>query len=159
LIQAFAHSELSKDWCLVFAGVRDGQEQIQEQARCMGLEENRFKIIPWVEEEELPVLIGGAAFYCCPSLHEGYGLPVIESQACGTPVLASNRGALPETLGRCGILFDPELEEDFIAGLERMAEDPVLRKGFAEQGLKRVQAESTWDHVAAKTLAIFKELC
>jgi glycosyltransferase involved in cell wall biosynthesis len=102
-------------------------------------------------------LLCGAAFLVCPSLHEGFGIPVIEAQACGTPVLSSDRAALPETVGDCGVLFDPTDDEAFRAGLERMAGDEALCADLARRGPERVRGEFAWARVASRTLSVYAE--
>ncbi len=159
LLRAFARADIAEDWMLVLAGSRKEDPTFLEEAARLGVDRSRIRFIPWVEEEELPALLAGAGFYCCSSMHEGFGLPVIEAQACGTPVISSNRGALLETLGELGISFDPEKEEEFVAALEKMANDDDLRAELSPRGIERVRAEYTWDRVAEKTLAVFAELC
>ncbi len=113
---------------------------------------------PWlrrlglVPEERLPALLSGALAVVLPSFDEGLGLPALEAMACGTPVLAARRGALPEVLGLAGLTFDPLDEHELAAALARVAREPGLRSGLAARGLAR-SAQHTWPAVAARTLA------
>lgn len=158
LLEAFAAAGLPDEWMLVLGGPRDAdREALAAHAARLGLPERRLHLPGWVADEELPALLAGAAFYVCSSLHEGFGLPVLEAQACGTPVLSSDRAALRETLGDCGLLFDPGERDDFVAGLRRMAADTALRQELSRRGPPRVAAHYGWDVVARATLAAIEE--
>jgi alpha-1,3-rhamnosyl/mannosyltransferase len=90
-----------------------------------------------VDDADLPALYGGAAVVVLPSLEEGFGLPALEAMACGAPVLASRRGALPEVLGDTGVLVDPEDERALAGALARVLGSPPERAALARQGLAR----------------------
>ena len=89
-------------------------------------------------------LMAGAAAVCVPSLSEGFGLTALEGMACGAPVVAANRGALPEVVGRAGVLVEPD-PEGLRAGLARALED---RGELRAAGRERARA-FTWDAAAA----------
>jgi glycosyltransferase involved in cell wall biosynthesis len=158
LIAAFARARLPPDWALVLAG--PGTEHapvLRDVARQAGLAAGRLRLPGRVAHAEHVALLSGAAFLVVPSLHEGFGIPVIEAQACAVPVLASDRAALPETVGDCGVLFDPADEDAFVAAIERLACDEALRADLARRGPARVRAEFTWESVARATLAVHAE--
>ncbi len=158
LLDAFADAALDKEWVLVIGGPRDAnREALRVHAERLGLDEERVRLPGWVVDEDLPGLLAGAAFYVCASLHEGFGLPVIEAQACGTPVACSNRAALIETVGDCGLVFDPAQRDDFRAALQKLASDEGLRADLSRRGPARVAAHYTWDHVARLTLDVMAE--
>jgi alpha-1,3-rhamnosyl/mannosyltransferase len=158
LLRAFARADLPDAWVLVLGGPRgDDGEAIRSEAERLGLPADRLRLPGWVSDEELPLLIAGAEIYCCASFHEGFGLPVIEAQACGTAVASSDRAALPETLGDCGLSFDPGDEDGFATTLAKLAADGALRADFAARGPARIAAHYSWDRVAADTLAVFEE--
>ncbi len=158
LVDAFADAGLGDDWVLVIGGPRgEDAEALRAHAARRGLDEDRARLPGWVTDEELPALLAGAAFYACVSQHEGFGLPVVEAQACGTPVLCSDRGALPETAGDCALLFDPGDRDAFVAALRRLASDDALRTDLARRGPPRVAEHYTWDAVARRTLAVMTE--
>ncbi len=159
LVEAFVAAELPQEWLLVLGGPRHTAiDELRATATRLGLAPERLRTPGWVLDDELPALIAGAGFYVCASLHEGFGLPVIEAQACGTPVAASNRAALVETLGDCGLSFDPADLADFAGALSSLAADPALRAELSERGPRRVAAAYTWDHMARATVDLWAEV-
>jgi glycosyltransferase involved in cell wall biosynthesis len=90
-----------------------------------------------VDDADLPALYGGAAVVVLPSLEEGFGLPALEAMACGAPVVASWRGALPEVVGDAGLLVDPEDESALAAALTRVLDGELDRAALARRGLAR----------------------
>jgi glycosyltransferase involved in cell wall biosynthesis len=97
------------------------------------------KALGYVDDAELPGLYAGALALAMPSLYEGFGLPVIEAMAAGTPVVASNRTALPETCGDAALLVDPD-DPDALAGeLLRVVTDSVLASTLRTRGLDRAR--------------------
>ena len=99
---------------------------------------------------DLPALYAGARALVFPSLDEGFGLPVVEAFACGTPVLASTAGALPETAGGAALLVDPEDVDAIADGVRRLLEDGALRADLAARGRARA-ASLTWEACARAT--------
>ena len=116
---------------------------------------DRVRVLGYVPDTDLAALMSGALALAFPSLHEGFGLPVLEAMACGTPVLASATSSLPEVVGDTGLLVDPLDVEAIAGGLERLVRDADLRRNLAERGLARA-AGFTWDRAARETLAILE---
>ena len=110
-----------------------------------------------VPEDHLPALLSGATISVYPSLEEGFGLPLLESMACGAPVLTSTRGALPEIAGGAALLVNPEDIEDMVHGLSTLLNDEALRQQLAQAGRRRA-ADFTWERAAAQTAALYREL-
>jgi alpha-1,3-rhamnosyl/mannosyltransferase len=108
-----------------------------------------------VPGEELPALYSGARCFAFPSLAEGFGRPCIEAMACGAPVVASNRTALPETCGDAALLPDAEDEKAVAEALRAACLDDAVRKRLVEAGLKRA-AESSPGRFAAELLKAFE---
>jgi glycosyltransferase involved in cell wall biosynthesis len=159
LVEAFAASGLAPRWRLVLGGPRgENAEALAADGAARGLDDDTLRLPGWVDDDELPALLAGAGFCVCAARHEGFGLPVLEAQACGTPVVSSDRGALPETLGGLGLAFDPDDLEAFAGALSQMAGDDPLRSELARKGPLRVAEGYTWDHVARATLAVYEEL-
>ena len=159
LLAAMVAADLPDEWLLVLAGPRgEAADAARAGAVAAGFPESRLRLPGWVPDEDLPALLADAGIYVCASRHEGFGLPVLEAQACGAPVVCSNRGALPETLGDCGLAFDPDDTGEFAAALRRMAGDETLRANLAARGPERVRGHYTWERVARDHLAVYKEL-
>ncbi|WP_280571300.1 glycosyltransferase family 1 protein, partial [Chromohalobacter sp. 296-RDG] len=102
-----------------------------------------------VDERALPSLYKGARGLLFPSLYEGFGLPVLEAMACGTPVLTSNVTSLPEVAGDAALLVDPARIEEIASGIEQLENDKQLRAELIAKGLERVKG-FTWDITARK---------
>jgi glycosyltransferase involved in cell wall biosynthesis len=90
-----------------------------------------------IDDADLPALYAGATAFVLPSLEEGFGLPALEAMACGTPVLASRRGALPEVVGDAGLLVDAESQSALTTALLRVLDAPEERAQLAARGLRR----------------------
>jgi len=109
-----------------------------------------------IDEADLPGLLSGADVLLYPTLYEGFGLPVVEAMACGTPVLTSSTSALQEIAGGYSYLVDP-LDVDAIArGIVALATDPKVRADFVELGRKRA-LDFSWDKAAERTLEVYAE--
>jgi glycosyltransferase involved in cell wall biosynthesis len=93
----------------------------------------------YVADSEREALYKGASVLVLPSFNEGFGLPVLEAMTVGVPVIASNRGALPEVLGDAGMLIEPEDPDSLTAALERMLTDTALARRLAARGLRRTR--------------------
>ncbi len=109
-----------------------------------------------VPDADLPALVAGAECLVYPSLYEGFGLPVLEAMASGTPVVTSNVSSLPEIAGDAALLVDPRPADELAAACRRLLGDPALRADLAERGLRRA-AGFTWERTAALTLAVYAE--
>ncbi|MFN4897024.1 MAG: glycosyltransferase family 4 protein [Pseudomonadota bacterium] len=110
----------------------------------------------FVTEADLRALYAESAVFLFPSLYEGFGLPVLEAMAAGVPVVSSNRGALPEVMGRVGISFDPE---DPIAGCKGVLEilsNKGCAESISEQGHHRAR-EFTWERTGRLTLDAYRQ--
>jgi len=109
-----------------------------------------------IEEDDLPGLIAGADALLYPTLYEGFGLPVVEAMACGTPVLTSSTSALQEIAGGYAFLVDP-LDVDAIArGIVALTTDPKIRSDYVELGRKR-SLDFSWQKAAERTLEVYGE--
>jgi glycosyltransferase involved in cell wall biosynthesis len=158
LIEAFARFVARQSAAapsLVIAGKRGWMtEAIERRAKDLGIAD-RVHFTGYVADPDLPALVGGALAYLLPSLYEGFGLPVLEAQACGTPVLASAVSSLPEVAGDAALLVDPLDIDAIAAGIELLVEDAALRARLRERGLQRVSGW-TWERTARATLAVLE---
>jgi glycosyltransferase involved in cell wall biosynthesis len=109
-----------------------------------------------VDEEHLRALYRGAIALVYPSLYEGFGLPLIEAMASGTPVLASSEASIPEVLGGAGILLDPYDSAAWREAIIRIVNDESLRNDLRARGLSRAAAY-TWQRTARLTLDAYRE--
>jgi len=107
----------------------------------------------YVEDADLPGLYAGAAAFAMPSLYEGFGLPCLEAMACGTPVVAADRAALPQTCGDAARLVDPDDDGAFGAALLAAALDPATREPLVAAGRERA-ARFGWDRTARELDAL-----
>lgn len=103
----------------------------------------------YVASETLCALYNRADIFFYPSLYEGFGLPVLEAMACGTPVISTDRASIPEVAGDCAILLDPGKPDDFSESLIRLAESDDERGRLSEAGVRRA-ARFTWDACSEK---------
>jgi glycosyltransferase involved in cell wall biosynthesis len=111
----------------------------------------------YVPDEDLPALYAGAQALVWPSLYEGFGLPVLEAMACGTPVACSGTSSLPEVGGEAALYFDPASTEHVTETLRRLLGDPDLRAELVGRGFEQA-ARFSWDRVAAETEAVYQAL-
>ena len=129
-------------------------DEIFATVRELGME-NEVHFPGFVDDADLPALYSGAEFFAYPSLYEGFGLPVIEALACGTPVLTSDNSCLPEAGGDGAIYVDAESVESIADGLTRLATQPELRARLAAAG--EVHARFfTWSRSLRQLLAAYE---
>jgi glycosyltransferase involved in cell wall biosynthesis len=117
----------------------------------------RLRRLGYVAEQHLPSLYGGARVVVMPSRYEGFGLPCLEAMACGVPVVAAHRGALPETVGEAGLLVDPDDPRALVEAVIAAAGEEGLRGRLIAAGLRRAAAFS-WSRTAALTDAAIERL-
>lgn len=159
LIEAFATlAPRHPDLRLVLAGKPHPQHSEQLQALVVerGLRE-RVEFRPYVPFAALPDLYRGALALVYPSLWEGFGLPVLEAMACGTPVLTSHGSGTEEAAGRAALLIDPFDQAALEGGLRRLLEEPQLRCQLRQLGLQQASRFS-WTRSAAATRQLLESL-
>lgn len=154
LIESFSKANIDTDIKLLFTGKAD--EDILNTVTKCGMSE-RIVFNGFVDEEQLPGLYRGAMALLFPSLYEGFGLPVIEAMACGTPVLTSNTTSLPEVAGDAAILVDPDSVEAITSGIESIINNKELRNDLVIKGLIQCKKFS-WDSVAQKVEGILEKV-
>jgi glycosyltransferase involved in cell wall biosynthesis len=132
---------------LVLAGrIRPGYRPNLPQAR--------VRLIGPLETGDLPAFYSSSAVLVSPSLYEGFGLTLLEAMACGCPVIALRRSAVPEVVGDAGLLLEEASEEALAAALARMLGERATAETLRTRGLVRARAFS-WDKAAAATAAIY----
>ena len=158
LLEAYARlRDWSERWKLVIVGAHKWKSSpIVDAAQRLGLEPH-LHFTEYVGEDHLPALYSGADLFAFPSLYEGFGLPILEAMACGTPVVTSNTSSLPEVAGDAAIIVDPN-DVDAIAGaMRRVLEDPDLAQALQERGVARA-AQFSWERTAQATVAVYEQL-
>ncbi len=140
-------------------------EDIYKLPKKLGIEE-RVKFLGYVPDEKMPALYSNAIALVFPSLFEGFGLPILEAQACGCPVITSNASSMPEIAGKGAILVDPLSVKDIMEGMERLQAFgseaqarrvtgyrlQLIKKGF--ENIKRF----SWEKCARETLKVLEEV-
>src|SRR5262245_7737741 len=156
LIEAFARFS-RKDYKLVVVGNRWYHAgAAEEKARSLGLN-GRVKFMGYIPRADLPGLFSRATAFVYPSLLEGFGLPVVEAMACGTPVITSNNSSMREIAHGAAVLVDPRSVREITDALGRVAEDEGFRRLLSSSGLKRA-AEFSWENTARLTLDAYREV-
>jgi glycosyltransferase involved in cell wall biosynthesis len=155
LLEAHAQLNLDTRPVLVVPGYPTSHEaELVDRARALGtLDQVRFPA--WVSAADLEGLYAAAKAFAFPSLHEGFGLPVLEAMRRGVPVACSDRSTLPEVAGDAALLFDPEDTDSIRAALGRLLSDVGLRERLREAGRARASLFS-WDATAAATAAVYR---
>ena len=157
LIRALAHvrTQTCLPVRLVIAGSPDPRyPQATELAESLNLSD----AVTWtgyLTDEALVETYRTADLLVHPSRYEGFGLQIIEAMACGTPVVSSNAGSLPEVAGDAGLLVDPDDTEGFAEAITRVLTEPGLAVTMREKGLQQATA-FTWEAAARKTLAVYE---
>ncbi len=157
VIQAYARAvELADfDAPLVCVGDRTAaQFKLRQRAEQLGISD-RLHLLGHVAQEALPALYQGATLFLYPTLYEGFGLPVVEAMASGTPVLTSNTSALKEVAGGHAHLVDPLDCERMAKAIARLMTDDDYRATLAEKGTARA-AEFRWELCARHTLEVYR---
>jgi glycosyltransferase involved in cell wall biosynthesis len=142
---------------LVIAGRRGWLfDETLDHARQLGLRE-RVIFLDAPQDEDMVALYNGAIALVLPSHYEGFGLPVLEAMACGTPTIISNRGSLPEIAGDASLVVDPDDAGALAGALDSVWRDPRLRAALHQKGLARA-ATFTWERCARETLAAYQSV-
>jgi glycosyltransferase involved in cell wall biosynthesis len=117
----------------------------------------RVVLTGYVEDDDLPLLYSAADCFLFPSFGEGFGFPLLEAMACGTPVVAGDNTSLPELSGGAALLVDSSSIEAIAAALDRVLGSPELRERLSAQGLERSRGY-TWERCAEETVGVYREL-
>lgn len=155
LVQALAR--LKQDIALVIVGGKGwDSDSLLAEIEKLGLS-RRVHFPGFVADADLPALYSAATLFVYPSLYEGFGLPALEALASGTPVVASNRSALPEVVGHAGLLVNPEDVTALSAAIAGLLDDDSRRAALAAAGLKQA-AQFTWPAMARQLVQLYQRL-
>jgi glycosyltransferase involved in cell wall biosynthesis len=119
--------------------------------------EDSVRFPGYVASADLPLLYGAATMAIMPSVYEGFGLPVLEAMACGTPVVCSDSSSLPELGGQAARYFDPYDVEEMVSAVRAVWTQEDLRREMREQGLAQAE-EFSWERAAEETLALYERV-
>jgi alpha-1,3-rhamnosyl/mannosyltransferase len=148
---------LRRRFPLVLAGAA-GWRSAETHARIVRAQsEDWLRYLGFVSQDELPRLYAGARLFVYPSLYEGFGLPVLEAMASGTPVITSNVSSLPEVVGGAARLVEPQDVDSIRAALEDVLQDDDWRGAASAAGLVRA-ASFTWSECVDRTVSVYKKV-
>jgi glycosyltransferase involved in cell wall biosynthesis len=158
-LEAFARfkRESHSEHKLVFTGERTwASEKADAIIAHLGIQ-NEIVDLGKTAVDELPYLYGAADALVFASLWEGFGMPIVEAMACGTPVITSNLAAMPETAGNAALLVNPYSVEEIAAAMHRIVSDANLRVLLRERGLQRAPL-FTWEKTARDILDLYEQV-
>ncbi len=154
MMRAMANSTLAKNYQLAVVGNRGhGAAEILADPVVKELAGN-LRLLGFVPDPDLPALYCGAEAFCMPSFNEGFGLPLLEAMACGVPVVASERGAMPEVAGGHAWLADPEEPAAIAAALERALESNETQREAAQRHAQHF----SWERCGRGVLTVYEEI-
>jgi alpha-1,3-rhamnosyl/mannosyltransferase len=157
LVEAQARLPSSLRVPLVIAGHWDPRHpEAKQVAARLDLSDVRW--LGAIPGSDLAALYSAALLFVFPSEYEGFGLPVLEAMACGTPVICSRASSLPEVAADAALLFDPYDVSDIADVLRQALADEALRAQLTERGAQRV-LQFSWSKVAAQTHAVYRQVC
>jgi len=157
LIQALAQVRAVHDVILVIAGGTGWLED--EMYRILDALNMRdhVRLIGFADDDDLPAFYSEAYCLAFPSLYEGFGLPILEAMACGTPVMTSNISSMPEAAGDAALLVNPADTDEIANALLRLIADTELRAQLIQRGIAQAK-RFTWDKSAAQLAGIYDEI-
>ncbi len=157
VISAFAHLKSCREYQLWLSGPSDKRytPSLKKQVQELGLTD-QVKFLDYVPYDDLPKIISGAIALVFPSLWEGFGLPVLEAMACGTPVITSNLSSLPEVADDAAILIDPYKVEEITDAMQAIANDIGLRSHLSQLGLQRA-TKFSWKKTGQETVEVLQK--
>ena len=142
---------------LVLAGKQGWlYDDLFAQVDAAGLRE-RVLFPGYVDDADLAALLSGAIAFVFPSLYEGFGMPVLEAQACGVAVMTGKNSSLPEVAGDAALLVDPLDVDAIAAAMQRLVDDAALRQELTQRGFENVKRFS-WEKCARETLAVLESV-
>jgi glycosyltransferase involved in cell wall biosynthesis len=157
LIAAFAPLANKGEYELWLAGPIDQRYTplLQTQVAELAITE-QVKFLDYVSDQELPKIINDAIALVFPSLWEGFGFPVLEAMACGTPVITSELSSLPEVAGDAAILINPYNVAEITEAMQMIGDDMKLRSHLSSQGLNRAN-QFSWEKTGLATAEVLSQ--
>lgn len=156
LLDAYARIAAATDAPLVIGGSKGWlYDAIFARVEALGLGD-RVRFTGYLSDADLPLWYAAATVFVLPSLYEGFGIPLLEAMATGTPVVASSSSSLPEIVGDAGLIVPPTDAEALGAALLRLLGDAELRAELRERGFRQASRFS-WEETARRTLAVYQD--
>lgn len=119
--------------------------------------EDRVVFTDFIAEDDKPELIANAKAFILPSFWEGFGLDVVSSMACGVPVIVSDRGSLPEVVGKAGVVVNPDSAESIADGIDRvLGATKSEYEALSKRGIERAR-DFDWEKTARETIAVLRD--
>ena len=155
LLDAYAKIAHATNAPLIIGGGKGWlYDEIFARAEALNLGD-KIRFAGYIDQADLPLWYAAATVFAFPSIYEGFGMPVLEAMACGTPSVTADRSSLPEVVGDAGLTVDPYDADALGAAILRLLEDTDLRQELRERGLRRVPRFS-WRETAKRTLAAYE---
>lgn len=146
-----------KNFPLVISGYKGWENAELFKLFSKGEREGWLKYLGFVPGKHLPILYSAATSFVFPSIYEGFGLPVLEAMASGTPVICSNATSLPEVVGDTALMHDPEDVDRLTTYLQKMIDDGSKKQSMIDAGLIRAKYFS-WSACADKTIEAYEQV-
>lgn len=159
LIQSYERLpiEMRREWPLVIAGSQGWDSKSVHARMALAEAEGWLRYMAFIDQRWLPALYAGARLMAYPSLYEGFGLPIVEAMACGTPVLTSSTSCMPEVAAGAARLVDPLDVEAITHALAECLDDEGWQAEARAKGLARA-ARLSWDRCVDETIEVYKRL-
>lgn len=157
LLKAYNNLDMSikKEYKLILTGFKGWENQ--EIVSLINQNKDYVNYLGYISDEELVAVYNLATLFVYPSFYEGFGLPVLEAMACGTPVVCSNTTSLPEVGGDAVVYCDPYNVDDIREKMETVLDDENLQKEMIVKGLERAK-QFTWEKAAKEHIKVFKSV-
>ena len=157
-----AYYELKLTQCssikLVIAGINeDVLDSMLEEMSVPSVLKRDIILTGYIADEDLPIIYNLAEVFLFPSLREGFGIPILEAMACGTPVVTSNTSSMPEVAGESALLINPHNTIELTQAMVKLLSEEDFRNTLIKRGLKQCRTFS-WDQSAKEVLKIYKQL-
>lgn len=159
IIKAFSDFKFKNktDHVLLLAGkAGHGYQEILKESEKSSFSSD-IVFCDYVSDEDLPVILSQAEIFLFPTLYEGFGLPILEAQACGVPVICSNTTSMPEITGDSALLVNPENFQEIGLAIKKLIDNPTLAVRLREKGLENIKSYN-WQTFSRETLKILIEL-
>ncbi len=118
--------------------------------------QKRVHFTGYVPDDELPLWYNAALAFVFPSVYEGFGMPVVEAMACGTPVIASNASSIPEAAGEAARLFAPQDVDGLVEAITAVTQSPPLQQEMRQKGLQQA-AKFSWERAGMETAVVYQQ--